>query len=1255
MWDQVCALDTDAWELLSTASAGSCNTAGSHSSTAASSAAVHKRTAQHTQGPGKSKRRCLDSTEESLVALGGGANGQQDDAETSALTAELEDQGNNGEALASKGCNGCGRTTGGQCWINVGELVQWALPNGRGLWCRDCFNVWRLRFSDTSKLCVMPAIMKSNPQQRVEFDFGLVAYISLRREGAERVNGPQLASRVALIKWLMGVLGMPPSPAFIVVPLGDAGTSPMSPSHLVTMKVNGTFQLGAILEDKAASRAGVCVSRPAVATLPTMISRSPLFTDREEDATLLQSLCAATTDTLSLMPLQQDEPQELNTDMPRSAKKAVKELASAIISARLRLPCFATTEWQELRESAFTGTLAKLSEAKLEVAHEQLEEHISLAQHWHDNISQLKLFVKKFRDAQRWKRDQSTKLGSLSEPADRVWTFIKQHVKPGITFNLLRLKCKFFKDSSRTLASRVHDMAGSELYDTLIKYDATSQGKADCWLRSLLLDHICPFIQESEVDCADERRLELARDAAEVQVSIMKGCASTQLAFVSMDLGMLKTVCLCGDSQTKFSEVSMAEAHIMETPRLALLKETLVKSKAGIEFLAPLEVMKGISVNDNLGSQRFAHGADLFQDAGILRVELKKTVMEEGSADAKHQYNVIHPDLALSCPMLIERMIIDSLANILEGIKLWSHPELEAHEDDMMLLVWRLGAVVTAAEFSLLIKTRQTLHGALKQALEVEGHGGMAALEACCSTASDALSSGLADLSTSGLIQKVANIKPHIRLETAQCHIDVVVAAAETNRSLREALVTCFSDLSELGACGLPSSAKDAVEQWKHRKSKSALIKGVEFVQGASNMAKMQEFDFSMLDFTSINRRCFQHPVHDASIVLHHAAEDVQEVDMTMRQLLDMQQHISTMPIVTYMQQLIKESTSLLLAAVGTQVHVDAICLSSVKEEVVSIRDYVSSLLSKKLPVSVASLSKGIPSGSMELESMAAFNVFKQIAAASKIDMVEVGEEFLTSSHTLPTNVATAVAELFVLLHQVATGFDWLATMDTSTTGGFTANNRLKTDVELVLNMVKKTTTAAQQALVAGARIWAELDDCPSKLKLSIPAATRWLESAKLKLPGLCDVVLAKLVQDLTELTKLVVGHTPAYEHFLDDSKCTPSLIKKKLIGYVHKNLLLEESIRLFNLMADIGRFRAAFGLEPSSESDDPHFDQINAGSKAFKDAKRAMRIMAACTLVYQAPSMERNSELQKVLKSPGDLPAALLEEASKAVEKARS
>ena len=34
---------------------------------------------------------------------------------------------------------------------------------------------------------------------------------------------------------------------------------------------------------------------------------------------------------------------------------------------------------------------------------------------------------------------------------------------------------------------------------------------------------------------------------------------------------------------------------------------------------------------------------------------------------------------------------------------------------------------------------------------------------------------------------------------------------------------------------------------------------------------------------------------------------------------------------------------------------------------------------------------------------------------------------------------------------------------------------------------------------------------------------------------------------------------------------------------------------------------------------------------------------------------MERNSELQKVLKSPGDLPAALLEEASKAVEKARS
>ena len=110
-----------------------------------------------------------------------------------------------------KCCIGCHRNARtGRCFVRPDEeAVAWAFPSGRGCWCRDCYNVWRLRFSQKMPLATMSYHLKQNTTVITEFEVALVSYISLRRNGSDRVSGPALAERMELVEWIAGAFGMP--------------------------------------------------------------------------------------------------------------------------------------------------------------------------------------------------------------------------------------------------------------------------------------------------------------------------------------------------------------------------------------------------------------------------------------------------------------------------------------------------------------------------------------------------------------------------------------------------------------------------------------------------------------------------------------------------------------------------------------------------------------------------------------------------------------------------------------------------------------------------------------------------------------------------------------------------------------------------------------------------------------------------------------------------------------------------------------
>jgi len=62
-------------------------------------------------------------------------------AEDAMVPFNSDPEGVENEAV-DKGCSGCGRNcVVGRCWVDPDEMIQWALPQQRGLWCRDCFNL----------------------------------------------------------------------------------------------------------------------------------------------------------------------------------------------------------------------------------------------------------------------------------------------------------------------------------------------------------------------------------------------------------------------------------------------------------------------------------------------------------------------------------------------------------------------------------------------------------------------------------------------------------------------------------------------------------------------------------------------------------------------------------------------------------------------------------------------------------------------------------------------------------------------------------------------------------------------------------------------------------------------------------------------------------------------------------------------------------------------------------------------------------
>ena len=157
---------------------------------------------------------------------------------------------------------------------------MWVLPKLRGLWCGVCFIVWRFRYEARIRRVTMPAVFNASHEVLTDFELSLVAFVSLRRDGVHRVESTQLAARCELIKWVLGVFGMPCT-SFTVRALADVEELP-SVMALMMMASPDSQRVGAmVLVSQPSSRHSIL--RPTEDGMMQLKSRALLHTDNPAD------------------------------------------------------------------------------------------------------------------------------------------------------------------------------------------------------------------------------------------------------------------------------------------------------------------------------------------------------------------------------------------------------------------------------------------------------------------------------------------------------------------------------------------------------------------------------------------------------------------------------------------------------------------------------------------------------------------------------------------------------------------------------------------------------------------------------------------------------------------------------------------------------------------------------------------------------------------------------------------------------------
>ena len=533
----------------------------------------------------------------------------------------------------AKACSGCFRSSEfGRDWACPEEKVAWGHPNNRGCWCRDCFNLWRLRHSNDRSLIVFGVWLWRSENYAV-WEIELISYVSLVAEGISRISNESLAKRVDLLKWLSSFLCIPFNITEVVhlfaIPQQDR-QQPMNPAFLTTTFVAGEHRLALHMptSKSQSDERSLLIERPAFEeTMTRLPARRWVATDSEEDHHLLSTLFGCS-------PAAKKEPMQCMVEATELACAAFlgktrlyKQFQSQTVGVRALFVRFGSHDWADIKESSFTLPTNKMHGLQGQAEAVGDQESITLSQRWCAGLQSAKLFLGRHREFTKSK-SKNARLVDMYPNLEQLFAFLEgtADVEAAAGLKLLRFKIRFWHEVVEskmfTAAAKLILEKGFGHVALQLNQQAASASSIsiDYWLRSLILASIVMFLSQVDPEAWDEPIKKHYRDildfldAMEAVCSVKEACA-TSLSDVRGYASILQSTC---EPQTlQIKPLAVAAANLSSPHMKALKREFQEGGPVSKNILACAACLLQVSAQDQVGDSKMKEAMALLQDENL--------------------------------------------------------------------------------------------------------------------------------------------------------------------------------------------------------------------------------------------------------------------------------------------------------------------------------------------------------------------------------------------------------------------------------------------------------------------------------------------------------------------------------------------------------------------------------------------------------------------------------------------------------------
>lgn len=607
-------------------------------------------------------------------------------------------------AQVGKECIGCYRKFGIDHSVVAPHLpMVWQYNDGKGQWCRDCTSLFRTAYKPRISASLFERHLCQNQQNRIQWMRMLIAYWSIKAEGASHATLPALESRVKVLSFVFDLLQVP-WPSFDIV----------APNSEFLKKLGGT---DAYLTKSASGE----VSGLQLAELPLQTSSScqrylvkaqaarqwPLFVWNSLPPSFMESWENDIGDQAFTMLSDMDGATDLQTSSNPTGTGAASSAdspsnpfdfkASGIEqSLDILVESFVSTSLDNSTERDFAPQLVKILKMKQEMleatsADASLVHRLDVAARV---CSACKKMVKPLKDFS--KTSKKSILDGMHENLEVVYSYaIGKKFKVSHDFGSAFVQSRFFKLHAESSVPEALAFLKSFPFDR-----ETSEEKA-CHPAKLANSCIMQVVLESlrrpaQPDDAEawekEKRflLENANLYVEVLRNMVTSLPSLAGSVSALDAYVVILKAAVGTETISPKAVSVAKGFVDSDPQCAHLKQGLSFAGVGLSIATDSDtlIMRG-ALDDQADADfketlqtMFSQGMPLVSEAAENTVDVDFTLL---AADASGRVPIVH-------------MFSESLESLSRVLASWSPKRVSDEAETLGGMCDQIGLVFTVLD-----------------------------------------------------------------------------------------------------------------------------------------------------------------------------------------------------------------------------------------------------------------------------------------------------------------------------------------------------------------------------------------------------------------------------------------------------------------------------------------------------------------------------------------------------------------------------